>query len=261
MHETTNGGKRQYHAATFTLDRRLTGSWGGRYSYTWSRTMDNQFGAGSAFQTATAIPQNNYDLEAEYSVSNFDSPHRIVLAPIVRLPGPANRKSLAHALGAGWNVSAIMELVSGAPLAAVLSDGASDASLGLFGGRQRPDLIGDPGTSGSDPDRVSSADHPDGRWFDASTFADPGPGAYGNAPRAIGDARYQFRRNVDVVFTKLVPLSGGQLGELRFEILNATNTPKFRGIDSHAIDVSSFGRITSQAGFMRIWQLSFRYRF
>jgi trimeric autotransporter adhesin len=261
MHETTNGGKRQYHAVTFTLDKRLTGSWGGRYSYTWSRTMDNQFGAGSAYQTATGVPQNNYDLEAEYAVSNFDSPHRIILAPIVRLPSPANRKSLAHVLGAGWNASAIVELVSGSPLSAVLSDGVSDANLGLLGGRQRPDLIGSPSTSGSDPDRVSSADHPDGRWFDAGAFADPGPGAYGNAPRAIGDARYQFRRNVDVVFTKQVQLSGGQLGEIRFEILNATNTPKFRGIDSNAIDVSSFGRITAQAGFMRIWQLSFRYRF
>jgi hypothetical protein len=27
------------------------------------------------------------------------------------------------------------------------------------------------------------------------------------------------------------------------------------------VDLSSFGRVDIQAGFMRIWQLSFRYRF
>jgi hypothetical protein len=43
--------------------------------------------------------------------------------------------------------------------------------------------------------------------------------------------------------------------------LNLTNTAKFRGIDNNAIDQASFGRITQQAGFMRIWQLSFRYTF
>ena len=62
--------------------------------------------------------------------------HRIILAPIVRLPGSG--------LAAGWNLSAVVELVSGAPLNAVMSAGVSDANLGLFGGRQRPNLIGDP---------------------------------------------------------------------------------------------------------------------
>lgn len=87
-----------------------------------------------------------------------------------------------------------------------------------------------------------------------------GPGAFGNAPRTLGDARYQFRKNVDIVLAKSMQFPGGQ-GEVRFEILNLTNTPKFRGTDSNAVDLPGFGRITAQAGFMRIWQLSFRYRF
>ena len=50
--------------------------------------------------------------------------------------------------------------------------------------------------------------------------------------------------------------------QIRFEILNLTNTPKFNGSSAgNSIDLSSFGRITSQRGFMRIWQLSFRYLF
>lgn len=255
--ERTEGGERQYHAATFMLNKRLGRSlWGGSYSYTWSRLEDNQFGEDSAYQTRTAIPQNAYDLDAEYSISNFDSPHRILLAPIVKFGNST------HLLAGGWSASAIVELVSGSPLNAVMSAGTSDANLGLFGGRQRPNAAGDANTSGSDEDRVSSADHPDARWFNAGAFQNPGAGRFGNAPRTDGSARYQFRKNVDLVVTKDTRFGASQSAQIRFEILNLTNTAKFNGSSAgNAIDLASFGRITSQRGFMRIWQLSFRYQF
>ena len=178
----------------------------------------------------------------------------------MRFPSP-KKGSGASWLAGGWNASAVVELVSGAPLNAVLSSGTSDSNLGLFGGRQRPNLTGDPNTSGSDDGRVSSAAHADARFFNASAFTNPGVGAFGNAPRTIGSARYQFRKNIDLVLAKDTRLAGTQVGEIRFEILNLTNTAKFNGADSNAVNQSSFGRITGQAGFMRIWQLSFRYRF
>ncbi len=260
MFERTDGGERQYHAVTLIFDKRVTrGWWGGRYSYTWSRLEDNQFGEDSAYQTRTAVPQNAYDLDAEYAISNFDSPHRIVLAPIVRFPTPATGSG--RWLG-GWTVSAIVELVSGSPLNAVMSEGTSDANLGLFGGRQRPNATGDPNTSGSDADRVSSADHPDARWFNAGAFQNPGAGRYGTAARTDGDSRYQFRKNLDLVIAKDTRIGGSQTAQVRFEILNLTNTPKFNGSSAgNSVDLSSFGRITSQRGFMRIWQISFRYLF
>jgi hypothetical protein len=258
--ERTEGGKRQYHAVTTQLEKRLTdGWWGGRFSYTWSRTMDNQLGESSAYQTRTAVPQNVYDLDAEYSISNFDSPHRIVLAPIFRF---GNAAGSGGWLASGWSASAIVELVSGSPLNAVMGEGTSDANLGLFGGRQRPNLVGDPNTSGSDADRVSTADNPDGRWFDANAFQNPGVGQFGNAPRTDGDARYQFRKNVDLSIAKDTRLAGTTTAQFKFEILNLTNTAKFNGSSAgNAVDAASFGRITSQRGFMRIWQISMRVAF
>jgi hypothetical protein len=262
MIESTAGGRRQYNGLTATLDKR-TGStgWGGRLSYTFSRTMDNQFGQDNVYQRREPTPQNNYDLDAEYSVSNFDSPHRIILAPIYVMPSPAAKGTPKYLLLGGWTASAVVELVSGAPLNAVLSGGASDANLGLFGGRQRPNLIGDPNTPGSDEDRVGSAAHPDARFFTSTAFANPGAGVYGNAPRTDGDARYQFRKNIDLVLAKQTPFARNQSGEIRFEFINLTNTPKFNGIDNNQINNQNFGRISGQAGFMQIWQLSFRYRF
>src|SRR5439155_14758518 len=43
--EATAGSRRQYHAATFVLEKRTCqGVWGVRLSYTLSNTKDNQFG-------------------------------------------------------------------------------------------------------------------------------------------------------------------------------------------------------------------------
>jgi len=261
--ETTAGSRRQYHAGTFILEKRTgQGFWGGRMSYTFSNTKDNQFGQGNAYAWRTATPQDNYNLDAEYSTSIYDSPHRIILAPIVNLPSPKDRNSAAYWLAGGWNMSAIVELVSGAPVNAVLSSGTSDTNLGLFGSRQRPNLNGDANTNGSDSDRAASDGQANARWFNSAAYANPGLGAFGNAPRTNPDARFQFRKNVDLVLAKTTSFAHGQSGEVRFEILNLTNTVKYGNLSTNnSIDSSTFGRVDVQAGFMRIWQLSFRYRF
>ena len=255
QYERTAGGKRQYHALIFKIDKRMTTWWGGTFSYTRSRTMDNQFGESSTYQGRVATPQNNYDLDPEYGYSNFDSPHRIILAPRIRIPGPANENPLLT----GWTMSAIVSLESGSPLNATLSSGTSNANLGLFGGRLRPNRIGDPNTSGSDTGRVASADHTDARWFDRNAFATPAAGQFGDSDRTHGDARLQFRKNIDFVLAKNTTV-GDQTAQIRFEILNLTNTTKFGGA-STSTNLSSFGRITSQRGFSRIWQMTFRYLF
>ena len=263
VHQKTDGSKRQYNAIDLQLDKRVGGSnwWGGRFSYTFSRMMDNQFGESSNYGSRTSTPQNNYDLSAEYGVSNFDSPHRFILAPIVQLPNPKDKNGPMYWVASGWTISSVVELVSGPPLNAVMSSDASDANLGLLGGRQRPNLIGDPNTPGSDADRAASAAHPDARWFSSSAYANPGGGQYGG-PRTNGDARWQFRKNMDLVFAKDTRFAGSQSGQIRFEILNLTNTPKFGNYPTiDAVNLSSFGRVDIQAGFMRIWQLSFRYLF
>ena len=258
--EQTDGGKRVYNAFVLKLDKRTGGSWwGGRFSYTFSDTKDNQWGQGTSFASRTAAPQNVYDIEdGEYGTSIFDSPHRIILAPIVRIPGPAETGTLASAILGGWTASAVIELVSGGPLNVVTSSSLNRSNLGLLGARLRPNLVGDPNTSGSTLDRVASAGQDSARYFAAGAFADPGQGQFGNSPRSNGDARYQFRKNIDMVIAKDTEVGGGAVAQIRFEILNLTNTAKFGGISSTEFNNSTFGRVNQQVGFMRIWQISFR---
>lgn len=230
--------------------------------------MDNQWGQFSTYGNALpatgsagngGAPQNYYDLASEYSVSTIDVPHRIVLAPVARIPGPET--GLASWFIGGWSASAIVEFASGPPISAYVTN-LSAANLGLFNGLQRPNLTGQPvQTSGDDLDRIASADHPTAAWISAAGYSNPGLGAYGNTPRTDPNNRYQFRQNTDVVFTKAFTFTRSQTGEARFEILNLTNTPKFGGATNTDISTSGFGLITTSRGFSRILQLSFRYKF
>jgi len=70
-----------------------------------------------------------------------------------------------------------------------------------------------------------------------------------------------------------VPYTGdAELDRRLIEVEDALKEPAFeravelaeallRDVPGNAVNTSSFGRIATQAGFMRIWQLSFRYRF
>ena len=258
--QQNSGGKRQYNALVFKLDKRTGGSaWGGRMSYTFSSTKDNQWGQSSGFATRTATPQDAFNMDTgEYAASIFDSPHRVILAPIIRIPGPGDDMGIASLMFQGWTMSAVVELVSGSPLNAVVSGGMSSTNCGGACGRQRPNKVGAASTSGSDSARVASSGQASARWFNASAFADPGKGVMGSAPRTITEDRGQFRKNIDMVIAKDTEIGAGAVAQVRFELLNLTNTPKFRGINSNAFNSSSFGRITGQSGFMRIWQISFR---
>lgn len=84
---------------------------------------------------------------------------------------------------------------------------------------------------------------------------------FGNIPRTNGDIRSPFRTNWDIVFNKSFRTGGSTRADLRFEILNAFNQPKFAGFDSVSHGAQTFGRVSTQAGFMRIWQISFRFAF
>ena len=118
-------------------------------------------------------------------------------------------------------------------------------------------MVGDPRNQGSAEDRVAFAGQANARWFDSDAFENPGRGIYGSAQRTITDARLQVRKTIDVVFTKTIEMGGGADAQMRFEIINATNTPQFEG-PANVFNLSSFGRITRQLDFPRTWQLSLR---
>ena len=116
---------------------------------------------------------------------------------------------------------------------------------------QRPNVTGlDPATAGSTLDRLNSFISP-AAYSAAPAFT------FGDAPRTDPNLRTPSRSNLDMVFSKTLPLAGRLKGEFRVELPNATNTPKFVGPASQ-FGVSTFGTITTQAGFSRTTQFMLR---
>ncbi len=251
-HQTT-GARLRYHAVTAMLERRVAGGWGGRFHYTWSRRDDDQFGDGNWYSfRAASLPQNSYDLGAEYSRSLQDVPHRMILAPIVELPfGEGKRwatRGFMKALSGGWTISAVASYESGSPLAIVQR---SDNS-GSFGGVQRPNVTGvDPQTPGSPLDRL---DH----YINPAAYQFAAPFSFGNAPRTDSRIRSPFRTNYDVVFAKDTRTVGTLKGQVRVELLNLTNSPTFARGGNGVFGSPVFGTITQQAGFPRLLQVTIR---
>ena len=92
--EMSTGAHSQYNAGIVQLRKRVSGLWGGTFSYTYSRLNDNQWGETNYYSSNPGI-QNNYEVipgsayynpDLEYGRSLLDSPHKVVIAPTLMLP-------------------------------------------------------------------------------------------------------------------------------------------------------------------------------
>jgi hypothetical protein len=250
----TTGARSRYHAVVSKLEKRLSHGWGGRFHYTWSRLDDDVFGEPPYYnsQNQGGRPLNNYDLAAEYSRSLLDMPHRVVLSPIVELPFGEGKRwaphGLANAIVGGWNFSAIATYESGFPSNVV----QNADNTGSFSGVQRPHWTGvDPITPGSTIDRLNN-------YINPAAYEAALPFTFGTGPRTDPRIRTPFRTNYDVVLAKTLNLGSSLKAQIRLEMLNATNNPKFVGGGDARFGRSSFGTITQQAGFPRTTQFLVR---
>jgi trimeric autotransporter adhesin len=266
-HQVTDGRSR-YNALIFQLDKRVSSGWGGRFSYTFSQLKDNQFGETNFYTNRVAnAPQNNYDLDAEYSLGILDQPHKLSLAPIVELPFGQGKKYLNEGgamdvIVGGWSFAAIINFESGFPIGIGQTSNNQFGSTSISGNlAQRPNLgSGDPINAGNITDRLDQ-NLSDNQYLNSNAWTAAPAFTFGNSPRTRGEVRSPFRTNWDLVFTKAFRTGGRTRADVRFEILNALNQPKYAGFASSSLGSSNFGRVTTQAGFMRIWQISFRFAF
>ena len=218
-----------YHSATVRLEHRVAEGLSIGGNYTWSKSMDDASDPGGTTNESN-LPQNVYDQRQESALSSYDHRHRFVANGSYALPFLSSSSGWRKAVGAGWRVSGIVTLESGAPFTVNL--GTDRANVGA-GPAQRPNVTGDPNLeSGRTPER----------WFDTSVFSLPAPFTFGNAGRntvyAPGYA------NVDAVFQKDARLSDALGLELRWELFNLFNRTNF-AVPGRIAFTPNFGRIFS----------------
>jgi hypothetical protein len=260
----------QYHAGVIQLNKRLTGWWGGRISYTYSRLYDNQFAQTNYYTSApgilnnyTAIPWSEYfDPDAEYGRSRLDSPHKLVASPIFRLPfGEGQRwltSGLGSALAGGWTVSLVIQMQSGFPIG--VSQNVNNTNL--LGASQRPNLVpgADPKVPGSITDRLRRNPNDD-LYLNGDAFTQAPAGTFGNAPRILDGVYSPWRNSTDLAINRDFDLGGTHRATLRIEVINLFNNPWFAALQSAAFGNSNFGRVNSQANYSRTYQITARYTF
>jgi hypothetical protein len=245
-----SAGRSMYHAIVLEANRRAANGWGGRVGYTYSRLKDNQYAQGNFWSrnNAGALPENNYNLDAEYATSLLDMPHRLVMAPFVELPFGDGKRWLSNGLGrrflGNWTAAALGSFESGFPLNITQLNN----NTGSLGGGQRPDLV-----SGVDP----NTDGTIANYVNAAAFSPAVPFTFGNAPRTDANIRTPFRTNWDASLTKSVKV-GTKTAQVRADVLNVFNNVRYLGPVT-AFGNASFGAITAQGGLPRSLQVTVRF--
>jgi hypothetical protein len=247
------------------LERRITNGWGGRVNYTYSSNKSNVFGERNAFSNnggALSRPVNSYDLDAEYSDSVTEQPHRINFALTGELPfgkgkSRLSEPGLARTLFGGWSVTAVGYAQSGFPV--VINQ--NDNNSGVFGRLQRPNLTGtSPATSGSTESHYDRACPCIANWFNLGAWTQAPAFTFGNSPRTDTRMRTPFKTQTDVAFQKVEPIGGGRTLMVRAEMINIFNNTQFSGPNT-TYGSSGFGRISSLRGFPRLLQVTLRLAF
>jgi hypothetical protein len=270
--QQSTGARSQYNAGIISVRKRVTGVWGGTFSYTYSRLNDNQFAQGNYYASAPLI-QNNYEVipgspyynpDQEYGRSLLDSPHKLVIAPTFLRPfGDGHTLLASSRLGnlllGGWSITPVATLQSGFPLG--VSQNVTTANPFLFGGTPRPNLV--PGqpilVSGNITDRIT-ANTTDNVYYNLAAFSAAPANQFGNAPRTLG-VYSPWRNNVDLSVSKNVKTGGSTSATVRLEVLNMFNIVQWAAPASSAFGNSSFGQITAQANNMRMIQFTLRFAF
>jgi len=224
---------------------------------TFSRNLDaSAGGAGNTLNSGAKGPQNPYNTDAEYGLSNINTPWNWASAVTYELPfgkgkmmlGNSN-KALDYIVG-GWSFNTVGVMHTGFPLQ--ISQSTNNNSI--FGyASQRPNATGtNPVTSGSLEDRLNN-------YINPAAFSTAARGTFGNLARTI-NMRGPGQVNFDASLFKNFSLTEKVKAQFRAEALNATNTPLFYG-PNVSFGSGSFGKITSQANFSRQLQLALRFSF
>ena len=209
-------------------------------SYTWSKSIDN---ASSFFSSAgdPNFPQDSFNTAAERGRSNFDVRHRFSLSYVYDLPFGRGRKVLgnkgwASAILTGWQTVGIVTLQSGRPFTVALLSEIDNSNTGRstlgFGANDRPNVIGSAELSHRTPDQ----------WFNASAFAFPPFGSFGNAGRNILDG--PGFKSVSASLIKTTKLREGLDLQFRAEAFNLFNHPNF-DLPDNFLGSPTFGKILS----------------
>ncbi|MGA9510298.1 MAG: TonB-dependent receptor, partial [Candidatus Sulfotelmatobacter sp.] len=264
-----------YNAMQLRFEKRTTHHISFEGNYTISKMTDNSSAGRNNWvgSLASGMPQQLDRLYLEHSISGNDAPQRLAAAVVLDLPvgrkqwlGGNMNRALDAVVG-GWSLATMITEQSGQPIALGMSNPR------LANGTQRPNIICSQLKTGlsikdvaanwqANGNAESNGATPPFSFINPGCLADPGDQNPGNAPRYYPGLRVNGIHNIDANLSKsFVPKEGMKI-DLRAEMFNAFNHPRFAQPDS-AYGDQAFGTITSDAnGYLpRYFQFGLRFEF
>jgi hypothetical protein len=233
-----NVGHSTYHSLQTRAERRFAEGLTFTSSYSFSKLIDD---AGAVFDAAIlagpapnfqAADSTNRRLEKDESTGSI--PHVFSGSFVWEIPAGANRRFVLDgwrdAIAGGWQLSGIVRLQSGSPLAVTQA-----TNLNAFAGFgiQRPNRIAD--TTLPSDERTTA------RWFNTAAFTQAPQFTIGNSSRnPVVGPDY---RVMDVMVGKTFPIREQIRAEFRAEAFNITNTPPLAAPNT-SFGNAAFGTIT-----------------
>jgi hypothetical protein len=225
---------------------------------TWSKNRDeSSAGPGNSLNGgAQGAPQNPYNTQAEYSLSNVDTPLRWATALSYELPFGkgkpfVNTGGVLNWIVGGWSVNAVAVYQTGFPLQIFQND-----SNGQYGyGAQRPNATGvspDSTLGGSVENRLYD-------YINPAAFSTAPQGTFGDVSRTI-PLRGPGQKNWDMSIFKTFAIRERFKAQFRAETLNTFNSPLFASPNTN-FSSGTFGQINTQSNFARQLQLALRFSF
>jgi hypothetical protein len=252
--------KSEYHGVYTSLNKRFSNGLQFGANYTYSRLYSDGDESLALLFTASSpqIPQDFADLDAEWSLSAFDRPHRFVVNWLYEVPwfsGGWARNAIVRQAFSGWQLSGVAQFQAGQPFTIV----TGVDSNGNGAGGDRPNL-------------GSGELVPDPQTGDYRTFTNSGayvvplgtnglPLAFslgnGNAPR--NGLRGPGFQNWDLSLSKRFPTVRDQALTVRVDFLNVFNQDNYGNPVSN-MNSPDFGKNTNNWGNRSMF-VALGYRF
>ncbi len=254
-----HSGRSTYHGLQLEVNRRFAKGLLYSFSYTLSKTMDNNSGPRDGFY-------DTFNQSLNWGKSANDTRHIAVASVVYELPffNSANTNKALRAVAGGWQIMAVNQWQTGTPITV----GNGDDYLGIGSTNFKPwNLNFTPDNSGRKFSDVTAAGNYVGEpnfYFPVSNGTQslatrPANGTLPNQNRnSIGFNNPGFQ-NWNLATSKTFSITERMRVTFRAEGFNWINHPNWGGVDTNPT-AATFGKITGK-GSERTLQMSLRFAF
>lgn len=248
-------GSSIYNALEVVLEQRFAHGLQFRAGYTYSRLNNDGAESAQGGNGVNATVQNPACPHVcEWGLSQDDTPNVFLFGYSWEIPGGKKFHGAAGALLGGWNLSGALRYESGRPLNVFMNN---DLGGLIFNGQKRPNRV--KGTSAIA--KHSGFFNPlTMNYFNAAAWADPGPGQFGDAPRADGSVRGTPTYNEDASVFKVFKLHEQLAMRFDAEFGNIFNRTDFCNPNTN-FSAGSFGTINTQCNQPRSIQFGLKFTY